>query len=554
MSDVGAIATDARAARHLHRSDPLPPPAKRKRRREQAQARARKPPQDAAGSSEFGSTTDRDRATINPLGNPALHNDPAATVPRAGHSSQPSRVERLAKMRGHARANFRRAASPSGPARVEMVTVTRRSASETSTADSTSMPVRPMTMADEEQQPVAQQPVAARPARDWLFGAGIVIVTVVISVSVSASGTDGSFAALNCVRFGAASSAACLHFAALFLVAIAFQPVGGEGAAASGARHRSIFSKLALALACAVAIAAPSMGGPRDACTTKKNSTLCDCGACSVYKVDNVGNETQQNKTECAAVEFGTTKETEDVEDGRTCPRGNAAFELPRQCSGNSSRSAKAMISPHMSTSQAILDLVFRFVDTSRSARFGEVSTHEPFDQKCSEKDFPACPADSDDSADSAAMGEWAASVFVAESAKHSVCDGIYRHCDAADQPRAACPDDVCCSICNAARAFFECAHKGQLSEKILRDIILKKTQTELKPDKIKTELSIVSEDPKFLETVSTALNWPVAFLLDATRAKQDWGDCVETCMARPDLPEWYGSHQNCLSNKDRHR
>ena len=35
-------------------------------------------------------------------------------------------------------------------------------------------------------------------------------------------------------------------------------------------------------------------------------------------------------------------------------------------------------------------------------------------------------------------------------------------------------------------------------------------------------------------------------------RIEQAWGDCVETCMATSDLPEWYGSHPTCLPNEDR--
>ena len=124
-----------------------------------------------------------------------------------------------------------------------------------------------MTAAKEEQLPAVQRPAAVRsaaprPALDWLFGAGIIAVSAAISASVIASETDGSFAALNCVRFGTAASAACLHFSAFLLVAILFQPDTDKGAA--GARHRSMFSKLARARLCG--IAAACMGYPRDLC------------------------------------------------------------------------------------------------------------------------------------------------------------------------------------------------------------------------------------------------------------------------------------------------
>ena len=81
----------------------------------------------------------------------------------------------------------------------------------------TNMTDQPMDRAEEEELPVVQQPVAVTPAAptsllDWLFGAGIIIVSVITSASVTANETDGSFAALNCVRFRTAASVACLHF------------------------------------------------------------------------------------------------------------------------------------------------------------------------------------------------------------------------------------------------------------------------------------------------------------------------------------------------------
>ena len=427
--------------------DPLPPPVKRKKRHKQAQARAQKQPQDAAVSSARSGSTDD--CSINPL-----YKEPAAAT-GADLSSQSSRIARLAKLRRHARTSSRGAASPSGPARVEMVTVAHRSASVTSMGR-TNVPVRPMTMAEEEQQPVAQQPAAARPAaarpvRDWLIGAGVVIVSVVVSASVSTSGTDGSFAALNCVRFGSTASAACLHFAAFFWVAIMFQPVE-EGGAAAAARHRSIFSKLALALACAVVIAAACMGYPRDACGG------CTCGVCSVYLADTV-NETQQ---ECAAVEFGTTEET-DVEDSKTCSRGIRALELPRFCNRNSSnslRNATAVISRDLSSSPVELNLLFQVLGSFVSAGLGNIA-FMPFDKKCSEQAFPACPDDPD------LLKDWIARVL-AVPVQSAACDSSYRYCDAEDQSRAACPDAICCSVCNVVHANHECAHQAQLYDLIL--------------------------------------------------------------------------------------
>ena len=508
--------------------DPLPPPAKRKKRHKQAQARAQKQPQDAAVSSERArSESTTDDYSINPV-----YKEPAAAT-GADRSLQSSRIARLAKLRRHARTSSRGAASPSGPARVEMVTVAHRSASVTSTGR-TNVPVWPMTLAEEEQhqptvaqQPAAARPAAARPVRDWLIGAGIVIVSVVVSASVSASGTDGSFAALNCVRFGSTASAACLHFAAFFWVAIMFQPVE-EGGAAVAARHRSIFSKLALALACALAIAAACMGYPRDACDK------CTCGACSVYLADTV-NETQQ---ECAAVEFGTTEET-DVEDRKTCSRGIRALELPKICNRNSSnslRNATAVISRDLSSSPAELNIFFQVLESFLSAGWGNVAAM-PFDKKCSEQAFPACPDDPN------LLENWGTHVL-ALPVQSALCDSVYRYCDAEDQSRAACPDAICCSVCNAAHAYRECEHQAQLD-----DFTLKYQQT-FRPDQVKSLIN----DTELIEKASKVIIWPAIFLSNATGAEQDWGDCVETCMARSDLPEWYGSHQSCLPNEDRSR
>ena len=101
--------------------DPLPPPAKRKKRHRQAREPSQKPLEDAAGTSERArSASTADDYSVNPL-----YKEPAAGT-GAGHSLQSSRIARLAKLRGYARANSPRAAPALAPVpHVEMVTVVR---------------------------------------------------------------------------------------------------------------------------------------------------------------------------------------------------------------------------------------------------------------------------------------------------------------------------------------------------------------------------------------------------------------------------------------------
>ena len=491
--------------------DLLPPPAKRKKRHKPDQKPPQKLQQGAAESSDpgrSGSTTDD--YSINPL-----CMEPARATGTPHHSSQSSRIQRLAKLRRDARTNSRQAAPTTVPVCVEMVAVARRSADEI-LRDGTNGLVIPMTTAEEEQQPVAHpppalRPTAPRPVLDYSFSAGIVIVFVVVSAIMSSSGTDDSLAALNCVRFETAASAACLHFAAFLLVAIVFQ--AGVDKVATAAWHRSIFSKLALALACAVAIAAAFMGHPRDACGE------CTCGACSVYMSYNNVNESQQ---ECAAVEFGTIEETV-VEDANKC----SDDILPELCTGGSSQIAKAVISGQLSSSPEHLKVLFSLLHTYVSSQGASTFEIVSFDKQCSEQSSLECPAE---------KGGWTpASISFLQNI---LCDNTYRFCDAEDQSRVACPDTACCYACNYVRDIHKCGFKTHGLDK---GFFISET-----------DISDLSGDTEFTESLKKALNWSATILLEALHAKQAWGDCVETCMVRSDLTEWYGKHPTCLPNQDR--
>ena len=116
----------------------------------------------------------------------------------------------------------------------------------------------------------------------------------------------------------------------------------------------------------------------------------------------------------------------------------------------------------------------------------------------CLRKTTPACP----DHEDKNAFDRYFVQQMIVAAAP-VMCDSVYTYCDAEHRPRLACPNRMCCSLCNMVGDMQRCTNQEHVEtfENELERVIGDR-------ETIKNELSKVIDDPAIIERVLEALDY----------------------------------------------
>ena len=271
------------------------------------------------------------------------------------------------------------------------------------------------------------------------------IVSVAIIVSTERATELGY---MNCVRLWTAPSVACFSFSAFLIVATMFQPAQSATASVT---HRGIFSMVALLYVCAIAIAAASIGypSPHAVCSN------CTCGACEVFRSEEQvleeRNGTCAEKERSIAVMSNAAEPNAPTVSQLKCAAGDRVHP-PEMCSPLKKDDITVILSDNISSSTNAQLLLM----TARSMISKEMSSNAIVaNPDCLRKTAPACP---DHEEQDAFNRHFYSAITVA--AAPVMCDGVYTYCDEEHRPRLACPNRMCCSLCNVVSDMHRCANQ----------------------------------------------------------------------------------------------
>ena len=288
-----------------------------------------------------------------------------------------------------------------------------------------------------------------------LCGTFVVLTAIIVCVASTVSTERATeLGYMNCVRLWTAPSVACFSFSAFLIVATMFQPAQSATASVT---HRGIFSMVALLYVCAIAIAAASIGypSPQAVCSN------CTCGVCKVFRSEEQvleeRNGTCAEKERSIAVMSNAAEPNAPTGSQLKCTAGDdKGVHPPEMCSPPEKDDITVILSDNTS-SPAYAELLLTTARSllSKHASLNAIEAEPESDPDCLPKTAPACP----DLEDQVAFARHFSVPMVVAFAP-VMCDGVYTYCDADYRPRLACPNRMCCSLCNMVGDMHLCANE----------------------------------------------------------------------------------------------
>ncbi len=359
----------------------------------------------------------------------------------------------------------------------------------------------------------------------------LVVVAGVSSIALGSRGGQTSLADIECARLLVAPHAACVYFPSFFLIATLFQPTKGVVASV---RRRFLFSVVALLFVSVLALASAAIGYSDDLCPLNCSCVLCDGEA-------KAGSTDRKTALGCSERESLNTTYRQ-VHSNRSASRNitcsaetEKSFTLPEVCSipakaGSGKRSNTVMWEDISKTSSQLIPLFFTTFEKEVFGNSGH-SLIRP-DETCEEtrlQNTLLCDG-------SAQLHTEYLSVLFP-----MLCDSMYLFCDSDSQARLACPDNICCSLCNIVIEQQACnnLHEATLDALEVYDRFNS------------NELSALGFEADVAGRINDMMNWTASRLSGLSNSTTSWDSCMHYCTSNS-LPAWYGRDSDCLANADR--